>query len=358
MSLVSKRLKGSSGAVKGAIVLLTLAFIVASVSYVIPALAVHSSSAVISPEWVIPSSEYTFTINVTHTYVGGDAIREVRIYNNTPGHEGFVCGVAPSGWWLIDQTGTSNYCQYQTNTNWLYYDDFEDFTFKATMIQAECTLVTCSHLFRTSTIDIKEPQGELFYNLPEVKVDCFDPITTKTYGDPKKLLDEHWINSSTPITLTATDNKDCDSGVDYIKYRYCLDSGCYEGEPCDCRDDPWTTVDDYTDTFTIPEDSEHCIEFYAVDNVGNDEKIKSQCVFVDNQPPYSVKEVGDPKLPQDIEEEGSGDAGWSTEGEYNSPTHSAKLYVANGGNDWAGVDIEVDKALKDITELSFWEKVA
>lgn len=41
-----------------------------------------------------------------------------------------------------------------------------------------------------------------------------------------------------------------------------------------------------------------------------------------------------------------------------SPTHSARLYVKDGSVDWAEVSIPVDIALKDITELKFWEYIA
>ncbi len=159
-----KSKKGMAGAAIAGIMLLgvlALAFVVASVSYVVPVYAAHTSSVTINPVWVEPETEYEFTLTVTHSYSGGDAIREVRIYNNTPGHTNFKCGSAPSGWWLIDQTGTSNYCQYQTNTHHLYYGDSQAFTFKAKMTQAECTAESCKHIFRTATIDVKEPQGEV-----------------------------------------------------------------------------------------------------------------------------------------------------------------------------------------------------
>ena len=42
---------------------------------------------------------------------------------------------------------------------------------------------------------------------------------------------------------------------------------------------------------------------------------------------------------------------------YVSPNNSVKLYVTNGSVDWAEVSIPVDIALKDINELSFWERV-
>lgn len=40
-----------------------------------------------------------------------------------------------------------------------------------------------------------------------------------------------------------------------------------------------------------------------------------------------------------------------------SPTHSVKLYVEDGVADWAEVSIPVNIALRDITELKFWERI-
>jgi hypothetical protein len=139
----------------------------------------------------------------------------------------------------------------------------------------------------------------LFQHEETFLVDSTPPVTTKTYGIPFKEKDgKHWITSATPITLKATDAK---VGVDYIKYRYCLDAGCYEDcGPCDCGDKAsWETVYDDEVTFTILEDSEHCIEFYAVDKLGNEETIKQQCVYVDNKPPQTTKEIGSPKVEKD-----------------------------------------------------------
>jgi len=142
--------------------------------------------------------------------------------------------------------------------------------------------------------------GNQMMDVETFLVDSKPPITTKTYGEPSKEEDgKHWITSSTPIILTATDEK---VGVDYIKYRYCLYSGCYGGCDCDCGEGNWTTVKDngvgdvnsevgsIETTFIIPNESEHCIEYYAVDKLGNVEDTKSQCVYVDNTPPHSVKE--------------------------------------------------------------------
>lgn len=57
-----------------------------------------------------------------------------------------------------------------------------------------------------------------------------------------------------------------------------------------------------------------------------------------------------------FETAGNGTAGWSTEQVHNG-YYSAKLYVADGSQDWAGVKIPVDIAIEDIASLSFWEYI-
>jgi len=145
-------------------------------------------------------------------------------------------------------------------------------------------------------INCEDGLGNKMENVQKYLVDYTPPDTWKTYGEPTKHDEEdgyRWITSDTPITLNATDEK---IGVEEIKYRYCL-SDCYGSDAdCSCEDKNWTTVEDNTTTFTIPEDSEHCIEYYSVDEFGNEEDVKSQCVYVDNKAPESDKTTGEPKI--------------------------------------------------------------
>jgi len=333
-----KNKKGMSGAVKGAMIFLTLAFVIASVSYIIPALAVHNSIVTIDPLYVDAGTEYTFTDTVLHD-TGPDDIREVRIYNNTLGHTNFACGNPPSGWSLIDQSADYSYCQYQTNSDKILLGQSRNFTFKATMTEAECNKDQCAHSFRTSTLDDKEPQGDIIYNYPQVYVDCFDPVTTKTYGDPHYPADinsgaeyPHYINSSTPITLTATDTEGgiCDSGVKEIHWRDVVvdDNECRGECLCDeetCTEALWNVETGNTVTIYKPEQSCHIIQYYAIDKVGNEETVKTQCVFVDNTPPTLTKIVGSPNVTCDNSDP-SGCVYWVTQ---NTPID---LYCTDQGN--------------------------
>ncbi len=301
----------------GALSVVSLFFLSVFIVFIIPVLAQHTSSVEITPTWVDPGVEYDFTVGVEHS-TGSDPIREVRIYNNTPGHTDFLCGPAPSGWDLNDQSGKYNYCQYQTGDSYIHPGETLNFTFEAKMTEEECSVDTCIHYFRTATIDIKEPEGDVYYNYPEVYVDCFDPVTVKTYGDPKYPADmnegaayPHWISTSTPITLTATDNtSECDSGVKVTMYRDFIVRG--EGEMA-CRDesychpeyygDPDIEFMEYEGPFRKETESCHILEYYSIDNVGNREGTQYQCVFVDDTAPelWKVHDEGmiegyDPEL--------------------------------------------------------------
>lgn len=132
------------------------------------------------------------------------------------------------------------------------------------------------------------------------------PETTKTYGIPRYPDDEYhaeWITSQTPITLTAEDSGICAIDNEIIYYMNTLVEDCYCEDPetyCvpmhDYSDQGWI---EYIEPFTKPEESCHMIEYWSVDELDNKETIKVQCVFVDNRPPETIKEVGEPNAKWD-----------------------------------------------------------
>jgi len=74
-----------------------------------------------------------------------------------------------------------------------------------------------------------------------------------------------WYGSNVTVTLNATD---ATSGVSEISYQ--VDNGT------------WNT---YTDPFTLTENGEHNVSFYAVDNAGNEEAEQSVAVNIDKRKP-------------------------------------------------------------------------
>lgn len=134
-----------------------------------------------------------------------------------------------------------------------------------------------------------------------VFVDKHPPVTEKKYGEP--FFEEegyHWITTATPISLLAEDQEPHPSGVDRLYWRTTQvdvpDVECtavceFEGSG------EWNMVEDDYATFSVPEESCHVIEYYAVDKVNKTEQVNRQCVFVDDTPPEPIKTVGEPKEP-------------------------------------------------------------
>ncbi|RCV64564.1 hypothetical protein C5S53_08200 [Methanophagales archaeon] len=129
---------------------------------------------------------------------------------------------------------------------------------------------------------VNDPQNPTNWDLyPEALYSfhfCYDntpPVTTKIVGTPKY---DSYVTSSTPITLSATDPGPCSSGVDKTYYRINGGGGIV-----------------YTGPFTLFDECSHTIDYYSVDNVGNEETIHSQTLYVDNSAPITTKIVGTPK---------------------------------------------------------------
>jgi len=209
-------------------------------------------------------------------------------------------------WWITqntnihlsasDNTGECDlgldYCQYRWSvdggepTEWIIKKDGKvlnwDFKFGE----------DSNHHLEVECYDIANNKATL---TEDDKVDSTPPVTEKKYGTPfysDGTFD--WININTPIKLEPKDGGDiCAIGLDFTKYRYCLNPDCYEQfaekGKCYCPEEtPWVVWDGTP--FNILQDSEHCIQFYSGDDIGNIENIKSQCVYVDNTKPTLWKE--------------------------------------------------------------------
>ncbi|MEM3690559.1 MAG: hypothetical protein QXZ40_02410, partial [Candidatus Micrarchaeia archaeon] len=135
-------------------------------------------------------------------------------------------------------------------------------------------------------------------------VDKTPPVTEITFCFPHSFCGHYnngtaeWINSSTPVILTASDgNSAHSSGVNKTYWRNTLvaDEYCLSEQACAGANGSgaWN---EYTAPFYKQEESCHLIEFYSVDNVNKTEGVKNKCVFVDNTPPISNKQVGNPKV--------------------------------------------------------------
>src|SRR3972149_9398235 len=67
------------------------------VNYVIPALAEHTSTADLLPEWSPAGQDVDYTVTISNE--GPDTVDEVRIYKNTA-YTGFACD-ENEGWELL-----------------------------------------------------------------------------------------------------------------------------------------------------------------------------------------------------------------------------------------------------------------
>jgi hypothetical protein len=104
-------------------------------------------------------------------------------------------------------------------------------------------------------------------NLKNLIVDDTAPSTSITIGSPSYGSGQVLVNSSTQFTLTSSDSS---SGLNQTWYRF--DNGSFVP---------------YTAQFTLAgePDGPHVIIFYSADNIGNEEDVKTQLVFLDNEAP-------------------------------------------------------------------------
>ncbi|HEC76282.1 MAG TPA: hypothetical protein ENI33_03345, partial [Thermoplasmatales archaeon] len=106
--------------------------------------------------------------------------------------------------------------------------------------------------------------------------DLTPPTTDLILGEPNY---NDYITSSTDIILNATDDL---SGVNHTYYRIWWNG-------------TWTSWMEYIQPFNLTEECTHYIEFYSVDKVNNVEEVHNVTLHVDNTPPSSTIEIGEPK---------------------------------------------------------------
>lgn len=116
-------------------------------------------------------------------------------------------------------------------------------------------------------------------------VDSTPPVTSKEVGEPKIEGEGFiWITQDTQITLTCEDQQPHPSGEVTIHWRYAID-----GEWNDWSEEHKSSV-----TIKFNEDSNHTLEYYCVDALGNEEEHHVQYYKVDSTPPITAKTYGEP----------------------------------------------------------------
>ena len=95
--------------------------------------------------------------------------------------------------------------------------------------------------------------------------DTTPPVTTHALDPPEPNGDNGWYISNVIVTLNATDDM---SGVNATYFR--INNGTWET---------------YTESFVIQTDGYYTIEYYSVDNTGNEEEVKSASLLIDQTVP-------------------------------------------------------------------------
>ncbi|MCD6448229.1 MAG: hypothetical protein J7L58_04215, partial [Thermoplasmata archaeon] len=124
----------------------------------------------------------------------------------------------------------------------------------------------CKHYLEYYAIDedgnIEATHNQTYY------LDATPPDSQLNVGN---LHYNKYVNESTQFTITATDYG-CNGGVGVKEIRYRINGGAWHI---------------YTGPFTLSGQCQHTIEWYAIDNLGNEESHHSDIYYVDTTPPTS-----------------------------------------------------------------------
>lgn len=237
----------------------------------------------------------TFTISVENDGGGtSDSILQVEIYKATQGLSDFDCGQAPSGWMLFSFTDRCIYVTGLNSPDKIAHGESLDFTFDAVMSSD-----SCYSSFTVVTVDDQIPGVRNTY-VKNIDIDCNAPELDKKIGEPLISGDGFdWITQDTQIDASATENAECDLGLDYCEIVYTVDEG---GEITEVHDtfDPETFSWDYS--WSFDEDSVHDVTIRCVDVAGNEKTIE-ETDKVDSTPPETTKTYGEPHFPFEMVED-------------------------------------------------------
>jgi len=173
-------------------------------------------------------------------------------------------------------------------------------------------------------------------------VDNTDPLTTAYLNPASPDGENDWYVSNVCITLVATDET---SGIDYTMYMI-DNSGSWE---------------EYVVPVTVSEDGEHTVEFYSVDNAGNEEAVGEVTFKIDKTVPTIdlTWDEENSKLVADVDDETSDVAmvefyvNGELIGEVTSPPYEMEYDASSGDTAYAIVyDNAGNSAESEIIESS------
>ena len=334
---------GAIGAISIGILILTLAFAIASVSYMIPTLAEitsHNATVTLTPD--VANCDTIPDIFIVHIHNDeGYGIYNVKIYKAMTNVIDLTCGEAPSGWTTTGILEYGLYCEYKTDpkgSDVIEAGEELDFHFEAIVEQVECIST-----FRITTLDNEaivtgKGVGEEENHFNDLKVDCVNPTLSKDVGEPKLPGTgfDWWVTKDTLISLTATDNTNvCDLGIDYCDWQVTID-GVPQG---------WNTEEDGEIlTWNLPPfiDSNHYLEVECYDKAGNEVTL-TENDKADSTPPETTKTI----TPEPYIRDGV---------EFIDHVNQIELTAEDGGDICAiGVDKIWYMNVIDLTERACWD---
>ncbi len=263
-----------------------------------PALGAHSSTVELYPEWSPANADVDYTVEFCKT--SGDTVNELRIYKNYDGssyYTNFYCDERP-GWELL-YISTYPACFYIANDSSPDYNPLDS--------DGECVNFTfhahspgpgpdyCDLTWRFETRDVVDYWQYLYDN---TSVDDKPPVIVSKeingpqWGDcPPETGETCWVDTSTSITVTVTDEGDCAiSGLDYCKIYYSLDGGANQTI---IEETGLNGATSWTHAFSFPEDSNHTLYVECRDIAGN-LLVDEEFFRVDSQAPETTKKYGIP----------------------------------------------------------------
>ncbi|MEM7536878.1 MAG: peptidoglycan DD-metalloendopeptidase family protein [Chloroflexota bacterium] len=135
-----------------------------------------------------------------------------------------------------------------------------------------------------------------------LNIDRAAPTTTRTLNnESSSRLWPEWFTQPVAVSLLATDGKTGSVGADVKEVRYQI---IEDGEP-----KGWKTSQGRQADFTESEDGRYTVDYYAIDNVGNQENQRSVSFQIDRRPPT---------LPTSVQES-NGVVSGQWQGDHNTP---------------------------------------
>jgi predicted GH43/DUF377 family glycosyl hydrolase len=130
-------------------------------------------------------------------------------------------------------------------------------------------------MFADSSFNVSEIDELNNIACSEIEISPGGPLTNLSIGQPNYTSDHTFITSASSLTLEAVEL----SGIPLAYTEYRIDGANWQF---------------YVSPFTIPDEGFHMLEYRSANTIGWVEPIKGSMIVVDNSPPESTIQIGDP----------------------------------------------------------------